>query len=464
MKKKYIFLYFTLVYSISSAQNLHFQITDSIIKKPETVWIKKYIDGHLVPIDSISVSQKNKNNLQLNIGKYIGYVELGIGNTNHLGIPFIYNYNEKDFNIKVSLEDLKLLNYSFVNSEENITHNILLSYKNSFDEKLSQIRENKKSLNKFDSFYLNKVLKYESEFDALYSSMNIICDSILKKDNASFSYIIADFLKMPNSQSNTELKKYFDNYDALMHYHFFDYIDFSNSLILNYPALSSKINEYFSIYCNNNIDAYIDGVNILMSKIKNETVKKFVFNYLLNIFLKKKNDRLVTYLNEKYSDGCGIQLTADKLKEFNSIVQTQIGSKIPDILVYDSKNELRSLSLETAKNKYTIVYVWISSCHACQKKTPELVEIITPYLKKDVGVFCISVDDKKDDWLSGILKYKLTSFINVSELTTAQKSTILPKLNIHTTPKLYLIDKNGIIIAKDIYGVDLQKKLVGLFK
>ncbi len=76
----------------------------------------------------------------------------------------------------------------------------------------------------------------------------------------------------------------------------------------------------------------------------------------------------------------------------------------------------------------------------------------------------ISLDDKKEQWLSSILQYKLTPFLNLSELTTLKKSTILPKLNIRTTPKLFIIDSNGIILTKDVYQDELKQKLAELFK
>ena len=81
-----------------------------------------------------------------------------------------------------------------------------------------------------------------------------------------------------------------------------------------------------------------------------------------------------------------------------------------------------------------------------------------------MGVFAISIDEKKEDWLLAIQKYKTNNWINIAELVSLKKSIVLPKLNIRTTPKLFIIDKNGIIISKDLFGDDLQKKLTELLK
>jgi peroxiredoxin len=234
--------------------------------------------------------------------------------------------------------------------------------------------------------------------------------------------------------------------------------------ILNYPALASKINEYFSFYCDNTISAYKEGTDVLMSKISNEQIKNYVFNHILNIFLTKNSDALVTYLYDKYSDGCGVRLPAEKMNEFSSIVQTQVGASIPNIILNDTKSELVGLQNFVAKNKYTVVYVWMASCHACQTKTPKLEQVISPYLKKGLGVYSISLDEKKEDWYDAVLKYNIQNWTNVCELTSLQNSSVLPKLNIRTTPKLFIIDKSGKIVAKDIFGDALSSKLIELLK
>jgi len=63
-----------------------------------------------------------------------------------------------------------------------------------------------------------------------------------------------------------------------------------------------------------------------------------------------------------------------------------------------------------------------------------------------------------------IQKYKINNWVNVAELTSLQNSTILPKLNIRTTPKIFIIDKNGIIVAKDVTADELKLKFTQLLK
>ena len=458
--KKYLVLtvlLFTAVFSIQS-QTLKIQVSDSVIAKAEYLWVKIYNDGVFTIKDSIVVTDQNKNNINFNIGNYIGYAELLYAKNDKDGLGFIYNYKERDFIIKFSAAEFEKGELTFLNSIENLKNMQLQETKKQSDAAYIELKANSIKRSKFDSFSINKLLTYERNFEFLSDTKNWLCDSIIKRDTFLFSKTIADFIKTPTAVSNKQLKKYFDNYEALLHWHFFDAINFSNPLILNHPSYNNKIDEYFTQYCDK--ATYIQGVDVLMAKAAtNDKVKTYTFNYLLDFFLNRKQDALITYLNEKYSDGCGLKLDAEKLKEFSSIVQTQVGAKIPDIVSYDNKNEIHSLYNESVKSKYTLVYIWTSWCHSCQKNTPKLVEITEAFRKKGLAVFAVSLDEKKEDWLLSIQKYKISNWINVAELVPLQKSTVISKLNTRTTPKIFLIDNSGKIIAKDISLEDLKTKL-----
>lgn len=463
--KKYLALIVIVGITIFSlnAQTLKIQISDSLIAKPEYLWLKIYIDGIFIIKDSVIVSDQNKTNIKLNIGNYIGYAELLYAKNEKSGLGFIYNYKERDFLIKFTAADFEKGELTFLNSIENLKSMQLLEVKKQSDATFIELKAKYLKQSRFDSFAINKLLSYERNFELLADTKNKLCDSIIKRDTFLFTKTIADFIQTPTANSNKQLKKYFDNYDAMLHWHYFDAINFSNPLILNHPAYNSKIEEYFIKYCDKN--SFEQGIDVLMKKVSvNDLVKNYTFNYLIDYFLVRKQDALISYLNEKYSNGCGLKLNAEKLNEFTSILQTQVGAKIPDIILYDNKNEIHSLYNEAEKYKYTLIYVWTSWCHACQKQTPKILEITDAYKKMGLGIFAISLDEKKEEWLLAIQKYKTNNWINVAELTSIQKSTILPKFNIRTTPKIFLVDKNGIIVTKDILEDKLKDKLDELLK
>ncbi len=465
MKKTIAFTVFLLMSVLfAEAEALRIQIKDSTLSKPVYLWIKYYENGVLTTRDSVLINKDNQNDISFNLGNYKGYCEIYYKKNNKGGLGFLYNPLEK--NIQIELNDNNKEREIIVsNSIENIIGNQLIKASNKIYEAINKIQFKTATQSRFDSLYFNKLLGYERQREKLYDAINLICDSASKDNSMLYASVFASFLKIPSATAFPDLKKDFDNYDAMLHWHYFDFIDFSNPLILNHPAFNAKIINYFSTYCENSNISLNEGIDVLMNKSKaNETVRNYIFNFLIDYFLKRNNDPEISYLNEKYLDGCGIQLSSEKLKEFSGIVQTQTGSKIPDVISYDAKNGIRSLYNESEKNKYTVVYVWMSSCHACQTKTPKLMEQLIAYQKKGLGVFSISLDENKETWLLAIQKYKLDKWINVAELKPLPKSDILPKLNIRTTPKLFIIDKNGLIVSKDIFGDELKVKLDELFK
>ncbi len=448
----------------ANANSLSIRVTDSIISLDTKISLKYYKEGYLTTTDSFFITKENKDKLNFNVNDYFGYAEISLSNSKE-PIGFIINPKEKNIDISFSLEEFSKNKIVIQNSRDNVLYASLLDYRAKFDKTINEIKYKRATQSRFDSVFLNKMLLYENQLQNNYNQMNLLCDSILKYDTTLYTAIVADFLKTPTGSYFPEYRKYFDNYDALLHWHFFDYIDFSSPDILHHPALALKINEYFERYTENNNISQTEGIDMIMQKAAaNPTVRNFMFNHLLEYFLNINLDFNVKYIYDKYADGCGLQLSSQKLKEIGGIIYTNISSKIPDIVANDSKGEIRSLLNESSKNKYTLVYIWTSWCNACQTKTPKIVEISNSFLKKGLGVFSISLDDKKDNWLSSILKYKLDSWTNVSELIPIQNSNVILKLNIRTTPKLFIIDKNGIIISKDLFGDDLQKKLTELLK
>ncbi|MBK9329442.1 MAG: redoxin domain-containing protein [Sphingobacteriales bacterium] len=463
---KHFLLWAITLFSFLSvqAEKLRISISDSLLTKPAYLWIKYYENGILSTKDSVLVSNENKDSLLFDMANYKGYCELHYKKNDKDGLGFLFNPLEKNvkLELKIVLEKKELI---ITNSLDNIIGNQLIDISNKIYEALNKIQYNAATLSRFDSLYLNKSLGFERQREKLHDAMNLMCDSASKDNAVLFASVLADFLKIPSAATTPELKKYFDNYDAMLHWHYFDYIDFKNPLILNHPVFNAKIIKYFSDYCDNSNISLNEGIDILMKKSQaNETVRNYVFNFLVDYFLKRNNDPEVAYLNEQYADGCGIKLSTEKLKEFSGIIQTQTGAKIPDVISYDAKNEIRSLYNEAEKNKFTVVYIWMSSCHACQTKTPQLMEMLAQFQKKGVGILSVSLDEKKENWLLAIQKYKIERWINVAELKPVQESSVIPKLNIRTTPKLFIIDNTGKIIAKDVFGSDLQAMLNQLLK
>jgi len=136
----------------------------------------------------------------------------------------------------------------------------------------------------------------------------------------------------------------------------------------------------------------------------------------------------------------------------------KIGENYVDFEMEDVNGEMRKLS--DIKDKLILLEFWASNCGPCRKENPKLVETYGKYKPKGFEIFAVSQDSKKERWLKAIKKDKLP-WIQVSDLKGRDNVASLI-YGINAIPDNFLIDQNGIIVARDLRGKELDKKLAEL--
>ena len=81
---------------------------------------------------------------------------------------------------------------------------------------------------------------------------------------------------------------------------------------------------------------------------------------------------------------------------------------------------------------------------------------------KGFEVFGVSLDRNKEDWVKAIKEDNLT-WTHVSDLKYFQSEAAL-LYNINAIPFSVLVDPKGVIIAKNLRGEELHKKLAEVLK
>jgi peroxiredoxin len=147
------------------------------------------------------------------------------------------------------------------------------------------------------------------------------------------------------------------------------------------------------------------------------------------------------------------------LNEYIGILQNvQVGKSAPDFTMNDSLG--KPVTLSSLKGKYLLVDFWASWCGPCRHENPNVVVAYQGYHDKGFDVLGVSLDNSRDKWIEATKKDNLT-WTHVSDLLRWQNAAA--KLyGISSIPSNVLLDKDQVIIAKNLRGEDLRNKLAEL--
>ena len=138
----------------------------------------------------------------------------------------------------------------------------------------------------------------------------------------------------------------------------------------------------------------------------------------------------------------------------------KIGNQIID---FEMNNENgNKISIRDFRNKYVLVEFWSSGCGPCRIENSNLVWAYSKYNPKGFEIISISSDKNKEEWKEAIKKDKLT-WTNLIDLEGSE-SELEKHYNIDFTPTNILVDKSGKILATNLRGYELQRKLDEIFK
>ena len=148
-------------------------------------------------------------------------------------------------------------------------------------------------------------------------------------------------------------------------------------------------------------------------------------------------------------------------KKVNKIKSVSIGSVAPEIILSDTTG--KDVALSSLRGKYVLLDFWAGWCGPCRMENPNILKNYVKYKNKGFEVYQVSLDRSRSDWVNAIKKDNLIWY-NVSDLKYFQ-SEAASIYNIDRIPKGFLLDPNGVIIAKDteLRGNRLGEKLDEIF-
>jgi peroxiredoxin len=265
--------------------------------------------------------------------------------------------------------------------------------------------------------------------------------------------------------------------------HYFDNIDLTDDRLVRSPFFHNRIENYYKNMIAQIPDTFIVEIDrtVPLFESSKEQFKYVVHHLTYNTETSKvmcMDAAFVHIVNKYYKTGKVWWLEPDKLKKITDrateLEPILCGVKVHPLSMLDSTNT-RWIRLYDIKAEYIALIFWDPDCGHCKKEMPKFAGLYNKFKGKGFEVYAVS-SDHDEKWRKYIRENNL-NWINVGipadyyskqekAIEQIQKgNTDLKSLNyrttfdIYSTPKVFLLDKNKKIIAKQIEAEQMEKLL-----
>jgi len=269
---------------------------------------------------------------------------------------------------------------------------------NGMQNNLQPVVSGSKEQNLYDSFTQN------SKF--VYKDLNLAYDSLKKAKDPSLKEKLED-----------RVDKLREDVQEVMRKKILAFARKNNSSVVAAYLMRTEINDNYNS---------VDTLDAILSGFTDNVRQSVYFNYLE--------------------------------ENLNVLKRIQPGKEAPDFTL--KQPDGKELSLSSLRGKVVLIDFWASWCKPCVESIPGLKIIYNKYKNRGFEILGVSDDSNKEAWTKSIKENKIP-WINVDDEFPEKyrPARVCTLYGIHSIPATVLLNKQGVIIAKNLHGQELENKI-----
>lgn len=265
----------------------------------------------------------------------------------------------------------------------------------------------------------------------------------------------------------------------------------SGSLLESFLKMSSSYSDIYALisdgrmrysrFARSYIVEYLENVemnscNVAIAKVDSliamsaENLRSLVAEEAFDLFYNSKimgHEGVACHIAENYFLNGEIKLEdRDKLFLIKSFVMfnesSLVGKRAAELSLEDTSGRIVSLQEAIHGGEFTILYFYTDDCANCIAQTPGIMDVIDNYDRGVLSFYSVYTGTDSSRWKSYVGKhfFSYNPFVNWANVWDPDAGSSYHLLyGVVSTPKLFLIDRHGVIVGRNLDAGSLRQLL-----